>query len=100
MRYIRKDINKKLLYSIIVPIIFFVFFTVYYANALNNVILESNHNRSAENNITLILQKLNETSRIKDTALRDKATLQKRYDELITNLCSKLEANNISAEGC
>lgn len=100
MRYIRKDINKRLLYSIIVPILFFAFFTAYYDNALRNAFLESDHNKSKDYNLTIILQKLNETTKIKDTALRDKITLQKRYDELITNLCSKLEANNISAEEC
>ena len=84
MKFLTKDVNKSLLVMITFFLILFAAFTVYYQTELRGVVSEKNKYDEKIGAITaqLIIQKLNKSDSLKETAMIDKIVLEDKYNEL------------------
>ena len=84
MKFLTKDVNKSLLVMITFFLILFAAFTVYYQTQLRGVVSEKNKYDEKIGAITaqLIIQKLNKSDSLKETAMIDKIVLEDKYNEL------------------
>jgi len=83
---IKNDVNKALLFLIIIPILVFIVFSTYYDNKLKNISMEYNRNREEFEKVTAqaILEQLNETLLSKEIAIQDKEIMEENYFNLKT----------------
>lgn len=79
---IKKDVNKVLLFLVIIPIILFISFSTYYENKLKNITIE--HNKSKKVTGKAVFEQANETMQLKETFQRDKEFFENKYSELNT----------------
>ena len=79
----KKDINKVLLFLIIVPLILFAISTNYYENKIKNISDEYNKNQVLLKATGNAILQSNETN-LKETFQKDKEFLEKRYFDLKT----------------
>ena len=101
IKHIKKDVNKVLLFLIIVPLLLFAWFSVYYQSTLKNISLEYNKSREKLEETTgkIVLEQLNETLKSKETALQDKEALEKGYYDLkVENEDLKLQKESLETE--
>ena len=86
MVVIKNDVNKALLFLIIIPILVFIVFSTYYDNKLKNISMEYNRNREEFEKVTAqaILEQLNETLLSKEIAIQDKEIMEENYFNLKT----------------
>ena len=86
MKFIQKDIDKRLLVLVIVLLILLTSVIIYYEVTLRN--LKNNYNKSQQifGGLTanVINEEFNKTSSIKETVQKYKEYLEKKYDELNT----------------
>jgi len=84
MKFLNKDINRRLLALIIVLLVLFIIFTVYYETTLSYILRTKKQNDERFSEITsqIILEKLNETDRLKEIAVIDKFILEEKYNDL------------------
>ena len=99
-------------------LVFFIAYTIYYAVTLRNVLStrEEYDKKAGDFTANAILEKLNNTDKLKEIALIDKALLEERYYNLlvksenlkkekealqneITTLKSQLEYKDVKSEG-
>ena len=118
MKFLNHDINRTLLGLIIFFLVFFIISSVYYEISLKKIINNKNNSNNKLDDITVqaILDKLNDSDRLKETALIDKALLGEKYKDLfiqsealnkekaqlkeeITLLKSELEYQKVKLDG-
>ena len=86
MKFLTKDVNKSLLVLITFFLVLFIAFTVYYQISLKSIVKEKNQYDEKLGMIAaqLIAQKLNKSNNLKEIALIDKAVLEDRYNEIVS----------------
>ena len=86
MKFIQKDINKRLLVLVIVLLILLSSITIYYEAALRHVLNKYNkdHEIYGEFTANVVINEFNKTSNMKENAQKYKEYLEKRYDDLNT----------------
>lgn len=118
MHFLKKDVNRRLLALIIFFLVIFIGFTVYYETTLRYVLAEKNRNEQLFGEFAgrAIMENLNNSNRVKELALMDKAVLDDKYTELqaqydilkqdnsalteqIVVLNSQLEYNKVKSDG-
>jgi len=86
LKFLKKDVNLKLIFSIIVLLLLFTGFSVYYQKNLQNIKKEYNEKKEELESITAKLvseeAKANEISQIKEKAQKDREYLEKGFNEL------------------
>ena len=84
MKFLNKDLNRRLLALIIGLLVLFIVFTVYYETTLNHILSTKKQNDENLGEITsrIVLEKLNQTYRLKQLALIDKYILEEKYNDL------------------
>ena len=81
MVIIKKDVNKMLLFLVLIPIVLFISFSAYYDNKLKNITAEYDKGILKEATGNIVLE-LNETIQSKEIALKAKESLEQKYSEL------------------
>ena len=118
MKFLAKDVNKSLLVLMIFLLVLFITFTVYYEYTLRNISAGQNEHDKKFSELTAqaIFEKLNKSTRLKEIALIDKASLEEKYNDLaaqnenlkkekitlqeeITLLKSQLEYQKVKLDG-
>ncbi len=118
MNFLKKDINRRLLVLIIFFLVIFIGFTVYYEYTIKAVLKAkgTTDDLLGELGSRSILQKLNQTDKLNEIALLDKAVLEDKYAQLsiqnenlkkerdslqqqIIVLKSEIEYNNVKIDG-
>ena len=118
MKFLKKDINSRLLVLIIFFLVIFIGFTVYYEYTIKKVLNAKSQTDGLLLSVTgnSLLQKLNQTDRLREIALLDKAVLEDKYNQLsaqdenlkkendnlqqqILLLKSEIEYNNVKIDG-
>lgn len=118
MNFLKKDINRRLLVLIIFFLVIFIGFTVYYEYTIRAVLKAkgTTDDLLGELGSRSIIQKLNQTDKLKEIALLDKAVLEDKYSQLtaqnenlrkendnlqqeILLLKSEIEYNNVKLDG-
>lgn len=81
IKYLKKDVNKILLFITLIPIILFIALDVHYENSVKNI--NNEYNKKLEE-ITgkIVLERLNETAQLKETNAKAKGMLEERYSDL------------------
>lgn len=97
MKFLKHDIDKRLLVLVSFFIILLIIYTVYYEVTFRNFLSkkEEYDKQSGEITAQVILKKLNQTDKLKEIALIDKALLEERYYNLLVkseNLKKEKEA--------
>lgn len=84
MVLIKKDVNRILLFLVILPIILFSGFSIYYYNQLQNISTE--FNKSKEMLLSTagqaVRESYNETIQLKESFQKDREALEKGYSDL------------------
>ena len=85
MRFLKKDVNKSLLELIAFFLILFVGLTAYYEYRASGLVQEKLESDQRLNDITsrFILEKLNNSERLKQFKLIDKVVLEDKYQEQV-----------------
>ncbi len=101
MVFIKKDVNQILLFLTIIPIILFITLSIHYENKIKDI--SSEYNQKIENfqyvSGKAVLERLNETIGLKETALQDKEKLENEYYQLkIENEALSKEKERLQAE--
>ena len=97
MKFIKKDIDKRLLVLVIVLLVLLASLTIYYEAAFHKLLTRYNKNQKIFGDLTAdaIIEEFNKTSSIKENILTYKSYLEKKYDELDTlnkNLKNQVES--------
>lgn len=101
MRFIKKDIDKRLLILVIVLLILITSLIIYYEAAFHKLSANYNKNRKIFGDLTAdaIIEEFNKTSNIKENILNYKSYLEKKYNELDTlNKNLRSQAESLKAE--
>ena len=101
MKFIKRDIDKRLLFLVIVLLVLLTLVTIYYEITLRS--LKNRYNKSQEifGGLTAdaVLEEFNKTSSIKEMVQNYKEYLEKRYDDLNTmNKNLKIQIEELNAE--
>ena len=86
MKFIKKDVNRRLLILVIILLVLFIASTIYYEVALKNVVNKYNKGQQIFGELTAdaVVEELNKSSSLKETIAKYKEHFEKRYDELDT----------------
>ncbi|MEK6892201.1 MAG: hypothetical protein AABX25_03380 [Nanoarchaeota archaeon] len=101
MKFLKKDINRRLLVLIVFFLVIFIGFTVYYEYTIKKVLNAKSQTDDLLVGVTgnSLLQKLNQTDKLKEIALLDKAVLEDKYNQLSAqNENLKKEKENLEQE--
>lgn len=101
MKFLKKDINRRLLVLIVFFLVIFIGFTVYYEYTIKKVLNAKSQTDDLLIGVTgnSILQKLNQTDKLKEIALLDKAVLENKYTQLLSqNENLKKEKENLEQQ--
>ena len=101
MKFIQKDIDKRLLIFIILLIIILTSFIIYHGVAVNKLVNRYNKYEDIFGGLTAdaVVEEFNKTSSIKETVKKYKEYMEKRYDEFDTvNNDLKNQIENLQAE--
>ena len=101
MKFIQKDINKRLLVLVIVLLILLSGITIYYEVALRHVLNKYNkdHEIYGEFTANIVINEVNKTSNLKENVQKYKEYLEKKYDDLNTvNDNLRKEIGNLKSE--
>ena len=101
MKFIQKDINKRLLILVAVLLILLSAITIYYEVALRNVLNKYNkdHEVYGEFTANVVINEFNKTSNLKENVQKYKEYLEKKYDDLNTlNDNLRKEIGNLKGE--
>ena len=101
MNFLKKDINRRLLVLIVFFLVIFIGFTVYYEYAIRKILNAKSQTDELLGGLAgnLILQKLNQTDKLKEIALLDKAVLEDKYNQLSSqNENLKKEKDNLQQQ--
>ena len=118
MNFLKKDINRRLLVLIVVFLVIFIGFTVYYEYTIRKVLNAKGQTDELLGGLAgnSILARLNQTDKLKEIALLDKAVLEDKYNQIsaqnedlkkerdnlqqqILVLKSEIEYNNVKLDG-
>ena len=119
MKYLKADMDRKLLLLIAISALFLIIFTIYYKVKVQSLIsdLREKKDEVQQNASKILMDELNKTARIKETAIKDKLSIEKKYNELqmqninlqndiissketVASLCTKLHSYGYSDEQC
>lgn len=97
MKFINKDIDKRLLVLVVTLLVLLASLTIYYELTFTELLNKYNKNQEIFGGLTAdaIIEDVNKTSNLKENVLRYKAYLEKRYDDLNTlnkNLKKEIES--------
>lgn len=101
MKFIQKDIDKRLFTLVIILLILVSALTIYYEVALRRVLSKYNKDQEIYGEFTanIVLNELNKTSNLKENVQKYKEYLEKKYDDLDSlNQNLKNEIENLKAE--
>ena len=86
MKFIKKDIDKRLLILVIVLLVLFAASSVYYEVTYGHILKQYKKNQLLINELTAnaVIDDLNKTSSLKENIIQYKDYLDKRYDEVNT----------------
>ncbi|GEM_PF-2791315 len=86
MRFIKKDVDKRLLFLIIVLLVLFAASSVYYEVTYGHILSQYRKNQALIGELTAnaVLDDLNKTTNLKENILQYKEYLDRRYDEVNT----------------
>jgi len=101
VKFIQKDIDRRLLFLIIIIIILFAGVTIYYEVTLNDAVSKYKKSQQAFGGLTAdaVLEQLNATSQVKEGIRKYKGFLEKKYDDLDTiNKNFQNQIENLKAE--
>lgn len=101
MKFIRKDIDKRLLVLVIALIVLLVSLTAYYELTFHKFLSRYDKDQQIFGDLTAdaIIEQFNKTSNIKENVLKYKSYLEKKYDELDTmNKNLKSQAESLKSE--
>ena len=84
MNFLKKDINRRLLVLIVFFLVIFIGFTVYYEYTIKKVLSAKSQTDDLLLGVTgnSLLQKLNQTGKLNEIAMLDKAVLENKYNQL------------------
>ena len=84
MNFLKKDINRRLLVLIVFFLVIFIGFTVYYEYTIKKVLSAKSQTDDLLVGVTgnYLLQKLNQTGKLNEIAMLDKAVLENKYNQL------------------
>lgn len=118
MNFLKKDINRRLLVLIVFFLVIFIGFTVYYEYTIRKVLNAKSQTDGLLGGLTgnSILAKLNQTDKLKEIALLDKAVLEDKFNQILAQnenlkkerdnlqqqilvLKSEIEYNNVKLDG-
>ena len=101
MKFLKKDINSRLLVLIVFFLVIFIGFTVYYEYTIKKVLGAKSQTDDLLVGVTgnSLLQKLNQTDKLKEIALLDKAVLEDKYNQMSAqNENMKKENDNLQQQ--
>ena len=84
MKFLKKDINRRLLVLIVFFLVIFIGFTVYYEYTIKKVLSAKSQTDGLLVGVTgnSLLQKLNQTGKLNEIAMLDKAVLEDKYNQM------------------
>ncbi len=85
MKFLNHDINRTLLGLVISFLIFFIISSLYYEISLKRIASLNNENNESIDKITVnaIMERLNDSDRVRASALIDKVFLEEKYASLM-----------------
>lgn len=85
MAFLKKDFNRRLLVLIVAFLVIFIGFTVYYQYNISKVLNAKSETEQLLGGLTgnAILERLNQTDKLKEIAILDKAVLENKYSQLL-----------------
>ena len=101
MNFLKKDINRRLLVLIVFFLVIFIGFTVYYEHTIRKVLSAKGQTDDLLGGLigNSMLEKLNQTDKLKEIALLDKAVLEDKFSQILSqNENLKKERDNLQQQ--